>query len=124
MIGTSSWKNYSVSSKLSVSVASAAGIMIRSQGLKRYYSLEISPQNKLKINKMEYEIKTLKEIDMNFEFFKEYDLKFVANNNKLEGYVDGKLMIKVEDNDNYFEHGMIELMVENGSVRTDAIKVE
>ncbi len=124
MIGTSSWKNYSVSSKLSVSVASAAGIMIRSQGLKRYYSLEISPQNKLKINKMEYEIKTLKEIDMNFEFFKEYDLKFVANNNKLEGYVDGKLMIKVEDNDNYFEHGMIGLMVENGSVRTDAIKVE
>ena len=98
--------------------------MIRSQGLKRYYSLEISPQNKLKINKMEYEIKTLKEIDMNFEFFKEYDLKFVANNNKLEGYVDGKLMIKVEDNDNYFEHGMIVLMVENGSVRTDAIKVE
>ena len=27
-------------------------------------------------------------------------------------------------NDNYFEDGMIGLMVENGSVRTDAIKVE
>ena len=59
-----------------------------------------------------------------FEFFKEYNLTFLANNNKLEGYVDGKLMIEVEDNDNYFEDGMIGLMVENGSVRTDEIKVE
>ena len=73
---------------------------------------------------MEYEIKTLKETDMDFEFFKEYNLTFLANNNKLEGYVDGKLMIEVEDNDNYFEDGMIGLMVENGSVRTDEIKVE
>ena len=63
---------------------------------------------------MEYEIRTLKEIDMNFEFFKEYNLTFLANNNKLEGYIDGKLMIEVEDNDNYFEDGMIGLMVENG----------
>ena len=48
--GSPSWKDYSISSKLNFPLASAGGLILRSQGVKRYYSLELSSQNKLKIN--------------------------------------------------------------------------
>ena len=61
--GSSSWKDYTVTSKVNFPLASAGGLIIRSQGVKRYYSLELTSNNKLQINKMFYEIETLKEID-------------------------------------------------------------
>ena len=59
--GSSSWKDYTVTSKVNFPLASAGGLIIRSQGVKRYYSLELTSNNKLQINKMFYEIETLKE---------------------------------------------------------------
>ena len=78
--GSSSWKDYSVSSKVNFPLASAGGLVIRSQGVKRYYSLELTSKNKLQINKMFYELETLKEVNFNLNnknepesvFYKEY----------------------------------------------------
>ena len=53
MTGSETWKDYTISSKISIPLASAAGLILRSQGLKRYYSLELTSNKKLKINKME-----------------------------------------------------------------------
>ena len=97
--------------------------MIRSQGLKRYYSLEIKSVNKLQINKMEYGLKTLKEIDFKFEPFEEYEMRFEANNNILKGFINNKLLIEVEDKTNQFEKGMIGCIVENGTIISDEISI-
>ena len=32
-----------------------------------------------------------------FEFYKDYELRFAVNGNKLSGYVDGKLLIETQD---------------------------
>ncbi len=124
MTGSETWKDYSISSKISIPLASAAGLIVRSQGLKRYYSLELTSKNKLKINKMEYELKTLNEIDFNLEYFKEYDLKFKVDGNKLQGYVDNQLLIEAEDSSNPFEEGMMGFLTENGAIQSNSISIE
>ena len=122
--GSSSWKDYTVTSKVNFPLASAGGLIIRSQGVKRYYSLELTSNNKLQINKMFYEIETLKEIDFNFEFYKQYELKFEVNGNKLLGYVDDKLLIETHDKDNSFETGMIGFVTQDGTLSSNSISIE
>ena len=124
MTGSETWKDYSISAKISIPLASAGGLILRSQGLKRYYSLELTKENKLKINKMEYDLKTLKEIDFDLEFFKDYELKFKVDGNKLQGFVDNKLLIEVEDKLNPYEEGMIGFLTENGAIQSDSISIE
>ena len=124
MTGSETWKDYSISAKISIPLASAGGLILRSQGLKRYYSLELTKENKLKINKMEYDLKTLKEIDFDLEFFKDYELKFKVDGNKLQGFVDNKLLIEVEDKSNPYEEGMIGFLTENGAIQSDSISIE
>ena len=124
MTGSETWKDYTISSKISIPLASAAGLIVRAQGLKRYYSLELTSENKLKINKMEYELKTLNEIDFNLEYFKEYDLKFKVDGNKLQGYVDNQLLIEAEDSSNPFEEGMMGFLTENGAIQSNSISIE
>ena len=124
MTGSETWKDYTISSKISIPLASAAGLIVRSQGLKRYYSLELTSENKLKINKMEYELKTLNEIDFNLEYFKDYDLKFKVDGNKLQGYVDNQLLIEAEDSSNPFEEGMMGFLTENGAIQSNSISIE
>ena len=124
MTGSASWKNYTVSSKIMIPLASSGGLLVRSQGLKRYYSLELTSENKLKINKMQYDLKTLKEIDFKFEYFKEYELKFKVVDNSLQGFVDGKLMIEVEDTSDPFTEGMIGFLTENGAIQSKSISIE
>ena len=121
--GSSDWKNYSVTAKLIFRLASSGGLIVRSQGLKRYYSLELTSQNKLMINKMEYELKTLKEVDFKLEPFREYEFKFEADSNKLRGFIDNKLMIETEDKSDSFRQGMIGFIVENGSIQSDEISI-
>ena len=64
---------------------------------------------------MFYEIETLKEIDFNFEFYKEYELKFEVNGNKLLGYVEDQLLIEADEKDIYFETGMIGFVTQDGT---------
>ena len=121
--GSSDWKNYSVTSKIMFRLASSGGLVIRSQGLQRYYSLEIKSTNKLQINKMEYGLKKLKEVDFAFEPFEEYFMRFEADNNFLKGFINNELLIEVEDKSNQFEKGMIGCIVENGTIISDEISI-
>ena len=75
------------------------------------------------INKMEYELKTLKEVDFKLEPFREYEFKFEADSNKLRGFIDNKLMIETEDKSDSFRQGMIGFIVENGSIQSDEISI-
>ena len=49
--GTPDWKDYTVSSIITFELVKSGGIAARVQGLQRYYSLELSSKNILKILK-------------------------------------------------------------------------
>ena len=121
--GNDKWENYSVSSKLNFHLVKSGGIIARVQGLKRYYSLELTALNKLRIAKMYYELETLKEIDFNFEFFTDYKLTLEVKGNKIKGYLDGKLIIEAEDNNNILINGGAGIVTEDGTMCTDEINI-
>ena len=55
---------------------------------------------------------------------KEYELKFKVVDNSLQGFVDGKLMIEVEDTSDPFTEGMIGFLTENGAIQSKSISIE
>ena len=119
--GTDIWKNYTVSSKIILQSVSSGGLVSRVQGVRRYYGFELSTNNKLIISKMFYNNTILKEIDFDVEFFKEYNLKMEVKGNKIFGYVDDKLLLEVEDNNNILENGGAGLVVADGTLVSDEI---
>jgi hypothetical protein len=70
---------------------------------------------------MFYNNTILKEIDFDVEFFKEYNLKMEVKGNKIFGYVDDKLLLEVEDNNNILENGGAGLVVADGTLVSDEI---
>ena len=72
---------------------------------------------------MFYNFKVLKEIDFKVDFFKEYDLKMVVKDNKISGFINNKLMIEVEDNNNILESGGSGFTVADGTLVSDEIKI-
>ena len=121
--GTEVWKNYSISSKITFQSVSSGGLVARVQGVKRYYTFELNSNNTLCIGKMFYDYKVLKKVDFNVEFFKEYSLKLEIKNNKIKGYVDQRLILEVEDNDNFIENGGSGLTVSDGTLVSEEVKI-
>ena len=66
-------------------------------------------------------MKTLKEIDFDVQFFREYNLKMEVKGNKIFGYVDDNLVLEVEDNNNILENGGAGLVVVDGTLVSDEI---
>ena len=123
LTGSSDWKDYTVTSKVMFTLVSSGGIIARAQGLKRYYSLEFTRDKKLRIIKMLYDLEVLKEVDFNFEFFKEYELSLTVSDNNLKGYINGKLLIEAKDNQNTLLDGMTGFIAEDGTISSNAISI-
>ena len=73
---------------------------------------------------MEYELKTLKEIDFDLEYFKNYNLSLKINNNNLSAYLENDLVLEYEDKTNVLDTGAMGLVIEDGTLVTDEIIVK
>ena len=121
--GTNDWKNYTVSSKITFHLMTSGGIVARVQGLRRYYSLEASKQNKIRLVKMFEEIDILEEKDFAIQLHKEYLFSLSVKDNFIRGLVDGILILEYNDDSNMFQTGGIGLVIENGTLSTNEILV-
>ena len=121
--GTSNWKNYTVSSKITYELVKSGGLVARVQGLERYYALELTQNNKLRIIKKLDGLSILKEIDFNLDFQKEYDLSLSVSDNSLKGFLDGKELIKVDDSNCPLLHGGVGFVVESGTQFSQKITI-
>ena len=122
--GTDIWRNYSISAQIVFQLVTSGGLITRFQGLSRYYSLEITSNNKIRLVKMYYKKIILEEIDFDFDFFKKFNLKLTVNENILKGYLENNLIIQASDKENILESGGIGLLVENGTLNTDEIIID
>ena len=69
------------------------------------------------------ELEILKEIDFKFEFFTDYDLKLEVVDNNIKGYLDGKLVIEVEDKNNPLINGGAGIVAEDGTMCANEIAI-
>ena len=72
---------------------------------------------------MYYELETLKEVDFDFKFFTDYNLTLQVENNKIMGYLDGKLIIESEDKNNPLAFGGAGIVAEDGTMCTNEISI-
>ena len=69
------------------------------------------------------EVKVLKEMDFNLEYFKNYKLSLKIKDNVLSAYLENKLVLEYEDKNNLLDSGAMGLIVEDGTLVTDEIVV-
>ena len=101
----------------------SGGLGARVQGLKRYYALELTRNNKVRLIKMLDELLILKETHFNFEFNKEYELSLQIKGNLLVGSVDNKQVLSFNDQLSPLTAGGISLIVESGTLFTNNVDV-
>ena len=122
--GTDTWKNYSVTSNITLQSVNTGGLIVRTQGLKRYYTFELCSQNTVRIGKMFYDFSTIKEVDFEVDFFKEYQMSLKIENNKLSGYINGTLILECEDDKNVLHTGGAGFIVSDGTIFADKVYIK
>ena len=121
--GSNSWNDYFIKSKLTCNLGKSFGFSARVQVLERYYALEITKFNKLRLIKMLDGMKILSEIDFKMEFNKVYEFYLSVKGNFLKGSIDNNMIIEFEDNDNPLLFGGINLVVDSGTMIAEEINV-
>ena len=58
-----------------------------------------------------------------WEFGAVHEFSLVARGNRLEGYIDGKLLLRAEDQGQPLEGGGVALVIEEGRIMCDAVAV-
>ena len=122
--GTREWGDYRVSARVTPHIAASAGIAARVQGLRRYYALLLGPDGKARLVKELDGSKVLAESAFTWQFGGSYELSLQAVSNRLQGWIDGKLLFDGEDAERPLSCGAIALVCEEGRMATDAVRVQ
>lgn len=121
LYGSRDWTNYSVEADVTPHLIKRAGISIRTQGLKRYYGLVLTADNKIQLVKELDGTKVLAESDLAVTLGQTYQLRLVANEGSLTGYVDGEKVVDASDAS--FASGGIGLIINEGRTATKQVQV-
>lgn len=123
MTGTRDWRDYRVSSTITPHMAGRFGIAARVQGLQRYDALVLSAGGKAQLIKaLDGEV-VLAEADFAWEFGKPYELSLQMTGNRIEGWVNGRRLFDIVDEDRPLAGGGVALLVTEGRIATDEISV-
>jgi ADP-ribosylglycohydrolase len=122
MQGTRDWINYRVSADVTPHLVQSAGIAARVQGLRRYYGLIVTNDNKLQIIKTLHTPQVLAETPFDWQFGDTLHLALEVDGSGLKGFLDGELVLEASDQD--FGAGGIALICQQGRTATQKVKIE
>lgn len=122
--GTLDWDDYSLESSLSFNLHCKGGLVIRSQGHRRYYAGIFSHGKKVSIiMRKDEEIIELAAKEFPYREDRLYKVKLMAKNNKLTLFIDGKEILRGEDPGENYRNGGGGFIVEKGTVLADSFVV-
>jgi hypothetical protein len=121
--GCRDWIDYKASATITVHMAQAAGLAVRVQGMRRYYALLVKASGALRLVKALDGDTVLAECAFPWEFGAVHEFSLVARGNRLEGYIDGKLLLRAKDQGQPLEGGGVALVIEEGRIMCDAVAV-
>ena len=124
MTGTREWLDYRVCTELTPILLGLGGIAARVQGMRRYYALVLSADGKIRLVKALDGDRVLAEAPCAWETYKPVTLTLEVKGIHLRGWVDGQLVLETYDSQDPLTGGGIGLMVEEGHLFTNEIKVE
>jgi ADP-ribosylglycohydrolase len=122
--GTREWRNYEVSARIRPTLAAAAGIGARVQGMRRYYALLLVAEGKAQLVKALDGDKVLTEVDFHWEVEMEYKLCLQVDGPQLRGWVNEQLLFEIEDESKPLMGGGVAFVLEEGHMMSEAMRVQ
>jgi ADP-ribosylglycohydrolase len=122
--GTREWRDYRVSADVTPHLADSAGIAARVQGLQRGYLLELVGRHRVRLVKRWDGETELASATFAWEYGTTYLLALDVRGPTVRGWVDGRLVADVIDDDRRLRDGSVALTVRNGRSATSAVSVE
>jgi hypothetical protein len=124
--GTREWTDYRVSSDITVHLGASAGLAARVQGLRRYYALLLEVGDKLRLVKVRDEARiVLAEAPFRWSLEKPVSLALELCGETIVGLIDGVALLHARDDGGArFADGGIGLVIAEGALSTDHVKVE
>ncbi len=105
-------------------LAASFGLVVRFQGLRRYYALLLCREGKAKLVKVLDETSVLKEIEFDFQLNMKYELSLKVERHTLKGWLDGALLLEADDTEAALEGGAAGLLIEEGTLSCNAIEIQ
>jgi ADP-ribosylglycohydrolase len=124
--GARDWTDYRVSSEITVHLGTSAGLAARVQGLRRYYALELKAGGKAQLIKVrDDDCTVLAEAPCRWSLEKPVTLALEVRGQAVTGVVEGALALRAQDDSGAaFGNGGIGLVIVEGALSTDQVKVE
>jgi hypothetical protein len=124
MQGTREWTDYEVGTQVTPHMVKSCGVGARVQGMRRYYGLMLGPEGKAQLVKALDGVTILAETDIAWRLRSTYDLRLQVNGTRLQGWVDGRQMFDLHDEDRPLAGGAIALICEEGRMAAERVTVK
>ena len=121
--GTRHWKDYRVLADVTPHMALAAGIGARVQGLQRYYGLVLRKGSVALVKALDGE-QTLASKPYDWEFGTTYQMSLQAKGNRLQGWINGELVLDVSDDKQPLLDGAAALICTEGRTATQSVTIQ
>ncbi|MEA2597123.1 MAG: hypothetical protein QOF01_3592, partial [Thermomicrobiales bacterium] len=122
--GTRDWTDYRVSAPVTIRLAKSGGLGARVGGLRRYYALLLDEAGTARLVKARDLMTVLGVAPFAVERDRSYELTLEVNGNRIIGSIDGVTYFDVQDEDRPLPAGGVALIVEDGCLSSDAVRVE
>lgn len=110
--GSREWRDYRVEVRLTPRMAVSSGLVIRAQGLRRYYAFLFGEPGEVRIEKVLDGRRVLATSAFPWEPFRPYEVAFEAEGETLRVSIDGQLILTAIDRD--LPQGAFGFLVESG----------
>ena len=121
--GTREWVDYRVEAAITPHLVEAAGIAARVQGMRRYYALLLRRQGMARLVKALDGETVLAETAFPWTFGGTYDLSLQVVGAHIQAAIDGAVLFDLEDTNQPLEGGGVALIVSEGRLSADAVRV-
>lgn len=124
MTGTREWADYRLRSTIVPHMATRFGVAARVQGMRRFYALVLRAGNVAQLVKSLDGEMVLAQADVKWELGQPCDLALQVSGSRIQGWVNDRRVFDVTDEDRPLEGGGVALLVTEGRIATDEVKVE
>lgn len=122
--GTKDFKDYLVASKLTFSLHKKAGLVIRSNGHRRFYGAVVENGTRFSIIKQKDDnVSYLASAEVKYQEFQPYDMELKAIQNHLSAVFNG-VTLEAEDSDGSYLCGGTGFLIDTGTMFADGFKIQ
>lgn len=122
--GTRQWTDYKVSSDIVIHLGNYGGVCVRVQGLRRYYAVRATREGKLQIVRTrDADTLVLAETDFDLVFEKTIPVTLTVKGSRISALFGGVALEAEDTSAEAFTSGGIGLLVAEGAMSTDEVRV-